>query len=680
VTAAAVVHAGKCPHCGADLEFHVGSSRAAVCEYCHTLVARRGQDFAAVGRVADLIPTGARLVLHDTGTWEGTPFRLVGRLQYQWRQGTWDEWYIALQDGRWGWLAEAQGRYYVTFRTGPRKLPAADQVSAGRSIIIDGFGRYVATDVKQAQIVGAAGELPSEIQLGSTPLTVDLEGPRGAFATIDYGDRTGPPVLFAGKQIHLADLAIHDEGAAQARQAGQRPEGEKLKCPNCQAPVEVRVPGQTVRLVCESCNAMLDASEGPLQLITVLQRFNERPPIPLGTTGNLRGVELIVVGWMRRSCTVEGVDYPWDELLLYDPKSTGFCWLLRSDGHWQLAEPISAAEVLSSGGSDAVYEGKRYVLFSRVEGWVEEVLGEFYWEVAVGDTAHLDDYIAPPHGLSRESTGREVSWSYLTHLDAIEVGKAFHRPEIPHSVAAGVGEVQPWPHEKALAAVDRWMIGALGAAFLLFFLFVARGSSIALDNSFDFSLAQWRDDPRVADTTVSDQAAAPAAVPCFSNPKGGCSHSFLSEPFTLTGTRAIEVALSAPAIANSWVSVEGAVIPAEGGEGEAFDLESAFYSGQDSDGAWAEGNRRTSIALPSLGSGQYVVRADFQWDPKAPKAPTVQMTLREGGYSGWQFLFVLAALSLGLFGHVFRASFEKERWENANVPHFGGWNLSAGGG
>ena len=51
------------------------------------------------------------------------PYEITGRVQIQHEAGgIWDEWYVAFRDGkRWGWLAEAQGRYYLTF---PKKLSA----------------------------------------------------------------------------------------------------------------------------------------------------------------------------------------------------------------------------------------------------------------------------------------------------------------------------------------------------------------------------------------------------------------------------------------------------------------------------------------------------------------------------------------------------------------------------
>jgi len=51
------------------------------------------------------------------------------------RGGVWDEWYLALDDGRWGWLAEAQGRFYLgTFTQTPDGALAlgGDSLPGGR--------------------------------------------------------------------------------------------------------------------------------------------------------------------------------------------------------------------------------------------------------------------------------------------------------------------------------------------------------------------------------------------------------------------------------------------------------------------------------------------------------------------------------------------------------------------
>jgi hypothetical protein len=664
---APVAHRGQCPHCGAPLEFLVGSSRSAVCAHCQTLVARRGQDYQELGSVAELIPTGTQLALNDTGRYAGNAFRIVGRLQYQWMHGAWDEWYISLDDGRWGWLAEAQGRYYVTFRTTPRTLPPPDGIEPDQSLTVSGLGRWTITDIKVARIVAASGELPDEVALNTDFTLADLEGPRHRFGTIDYGDRSGTPMLYIGDQVLLPDLAIHDPSGGAAALNGPRVATDKLACPNCHAPVTLLVPGQTVHLVCEHCGGLLDTSQGPLRLVTVLRKLETRSPIPIGSSGKLCAKDWIVVGWMQRSCEVAGVTYPWEELLLYEPQTTGYAWLVRADGHWQLAEPISAGAVASH-ASNATFEGHAFRLFSSVVGKVDEVWGEFPWAVGVGESAQIDDFIRPPEGLSRELTGRELNWSHLRHVESADVAAAFQRPGLAQESQPGVGEIQPWPYEQALRTIDRWMLGGVAVAVALLFVFIARGRSIAMSHSFS------PDELRTADAT---QVEGTPPGPCGSNPGGPCAMTFVSEPFELHGNRAIEIRMETNAW-NSWVWAEGGLIPTEGSDWQPFELETAYYTGSDSDGEWSEGARESAAVLPALQGGQHVLRADFQWDPKQLRLPSVELNVIEGDASLWQFLFVVAALGLGALLHLGRGGFERRRWENATEPQFSGGRFGGG--
>lgn len=642
MTTTPIAHRGRCPHCGAELAFHVGSSRSAVCEYCHTLVARRGQDYADLGLVAELIPTGTQLALGDTGRFESASFRVAGRLQYQWEQGAWDEWYLALDDGRWAWLSEAQGRYYILFKTAPRKVPSAALATPGGTVLIEGLGQYVITDIKEATIITAAGELPDEVTIGSAPYTADLEGQNGSFVTIDYGDGTEPPVLFAGKQVPLADLALVDTSGREVRQGEPRVATDKLKCPNCGAPIEIRVPGQTVRLVCESCNAMLDTSQGPLQLLGALERLKGTPPVALGSTGTLRGVEYVVVGFMARSCVVEGIRYAWEELLLYDPKTTGFSWLVRSDGHWQFAAPISAGEVHIARG--AVYKGRRFRWFSRVTGRVDQVLGEFYWAVAVGDRAVLEDYIAPPEGLSRETTGTEVNWSHVSHLEAQEVADAFKTPPVLRRPPVGVGATQPYPHEAGIKSLNRFVAMAAVPFFLIAFAFMGQRPVT------QYRLSQ-------EELSQPDDATTPP------DPNRRV-HAYLSPPFELLSRKAVEVKFNSN-VDNGWATATGAIIPAGGGDSAGFELESTRYSGVEGGEGWVEGDRETSDELSALPFGDYVLRADIEWDPRLKEPPDVTLTVAQGGQSFAQFFVVMLALALPLLLNLHRKSFEAQRWENS---------------
>ncbi|MGZ3447370.1 MAG: DUF4178 domain-containing protein, partial [Myxococcaceae bacterium] len=564
---------GKCPNCGAPIEFKLGASRATVCGHCQAIVARAGQDFTAVGKVADLIPTGSRIALGSHGVIGKLAFDVIGRLQYQWEQGVWDEWYVAFADGRWGWLAEAQGRFYVTRRLSPRPVPR--RVEPGQSFFVEGLGRFTVSDVKRARIVGAQGELPDPMKLGESPLTADCESEKGGFATLDLGDGTGEPVLYAGRQVPFEALHLGETpDAAVVRQP--RPSGEKLTCPNCGAPLSLRVPEQSVRVVCESCNHLLDTSQGAFRVIGALERGRKEPRIPLGSAGLLRERQLLVVGWMLRSCTVDGERYPWGEYLLWEEKTQSFAWLVESEGHWQLGTPISVADVHAA--DDAEFHGKRFRHFSSVKAVVEQVLGEFYWAVQTGDEVQSDVYIRPPEGLSRELGGGEVNWTHLEHLEAAEVARAFDRPGLVQERPAGVGELQPWPHAATWRTMRRWMVGAVLALLLLLLAFAARPARVLVDQSFT---------PAELLATDGDWAPGSERV-----------HAYLSSEFELGGSGALRVELSSNA-ADSWAGAEGAVINTVSGQAAPFAVEASYYSGYEDGERWTEDHRTASVDIPS---------------------------------------------------------------------------------
>src|SRR5687768_7879985 len=106
----------NCPACGAQVMFRSGSSVVLVCAYCNSVVARTDRGVEDLGKVADGAESGSPLEVGLAGVYLGVAFQLTGRAQVRHAAGGfWDEWYAAFADGRWGWLAEAQGRFHLTF-------------------------------------------------------------------------------------------------------------------------------------------------------------------------------------------------------------------------------------------------------------------------------------------------------------------------------------------------------------------------------------------------------------------------------------------------------------------------------------------------------------------------------------------------------------------------------------
>jgi hypothetical protein len=675
----------RCPACGADIPFQLGSSLVAICGYCHMAVGRG--DLSQLGKVAELIPTGSKLSLGARGKFGGHQVKLVGRVQLKWQEGVWDEWYAAFDDGRWGWIAEAQGRYYLSFPAPEAKAPPLESLHPGSRVTLPGLGAFVATDFKTAALASAAGELPEG--LTQTRRTVDLEGADGAFATFDYGDGSSAPEVFAGKQLgHQEQQVTHTEAAAPAPAAKG---GEKLVCPNCQGPIDVRLPGQTKRVTCAYCRALLDLSTGPLRFVAALDRLKTEPKIPIGAKGKVRGVDYQVLGYLLRRCTVEGVDYDWEEYLLHSPGQDAFFWLVDSVGHWSYVRPISAAAV-KDGVMAATFEDKRYRRFSSVTASVVTVLGEFYWEVAAGDSCSATDFIAPPLGLSSEQTDDEITWSQAFYLEPSEVSAAFGLPPLDGQ-RQGVGAMQPWPHSKTAATLRRWGGGGtLAALALSVVLGAGRDPTTLTDIQFPnmsdavaFQRGAAVIEPQVLETAdggyldagpPADQLLGQDSLPALQGTSDAPgSESYLSQPFEIPAHQNLEVRLDAT-IDNNWAFVGGALIAKDTGESDSFELESSYYHGYQDGENWSEGSRVSTAHFSARPPGLYVLRLDYQWEPKRPR-PTARLSVVAGVSRGYRlfFLFLLFWVPL-LFLAISKGRFESNRWQESNVIS----HASSGGG
>src|ERR671917_2490077 len=155
----------NCPACGAEVLFKTGSSVVVVCEFCRSVVARTDRGIEDLGKVADVVESGSPLQTGLRGVFLGVAFELTGRAQLQHAAGGfWDEWYAAFEDGRWGWLAEAQGRFYLTFQIqvpDPRALPFPDQLELGQPVTaIPTQLPLVVAEKGQARMLAAEGEIP----------------------------------------------------------------------------------------------------------------------------------------------------------------------------------------------------------------------------------------------------------------------------------------------------------------------------------------------------------------------------------------------------------------------------------------------------------------------------------------------------------------------------------------
>lgn len=640
----------KCGGCGAELVFAVGSSRLKVCEYCRYVSVRTPQGVEGLGAVAEVVPTGARLSQGLRGVYEGVGFRLAGRTQLQWAQGVWDEWYAAFDDGRWGWIAEAQGRYYVSFRVIPRQVPPLAAMRPGRVVWLHGLGRYVVTDHRVATYVSASGELPESFPIdGSQVHLVDLSGQDGAFATLDFGDGSEEaPTIFNGREVKLEALRIESGSFPTARPAAK---SRELTCSRCSAPLQLFNPAEAQRVTCTHCGSLLDATEEPLRFLEKLRTPKLR--WPLGSEATFEGVTYRVAGWMERDCNVYGETYSWQEYLLYAPKDASYRYLLMSDDHWSFVTPLAAGDV-ESGYDGATWRGQTFRRFSRVQARVRQVWGEFPWAVAKGETVQAIDYIAPPEGLSEERSATEINWSHARYLTPQEVWAAFGGKGTPRQ-PSGVAPLQPNPWAKSAKAMVWTSMVACAVAVLMFTVFIARaGGRMVLNQQVTYAAGKMLGGDETLDL--------PSSV---ADPNQSVSVAF-SEPFTIEqGRRNLRVEIDSN-VDNGWVWVSGALVEEATGEVRPFGLESSYYSGRDADGEWWEINTRARTYLSSVPAGSWVLRTEAVW-PRKQRAPQVTLKLTSGVVRVTHFFFVVFLLLLGpAFFFIRSGMFEQARWEQSS--------------
>ena len=639
----------QCPNCGAPVEFRFDDSVVRVCSSCKNAVVRSDRGIESLGKMADLAPMQSPLALFAEGKFTGRGFLLIGKAQIKHSAGgIWQEWYAKFDDGRWGWIAEHQGKFSVSFEVpGAAGLPTVDQLGAGSAVDIGGSAPYTVTEIGTGQYLGAEGELPFRLETKEF-LFADMSDGVGGFATLDYGAPSAPtatPTLFAGSWVDLAALGI--SGGERQPNLANLQAAKRLACPECNGAIDLRLPDSSMRVVCPYCNQLISTEHGTLALLGKLAS-KAKPDIALGTKANFPQFadgEFTVVGYQRRSAWVSYAWYPFHEYLLHHP-TAGFRWLVCSDGHWSFAEPVDTAATKESGLRDRVYQGITFKAYAACTLRVDEVFGEFYWRVKTGDTSTTLDAIAPPAMLSRELEGQELNTSLSTHLSIDDVRKATGI-KVPDT-RQGVGPIEPLklPH-----------LGKVGAA--LFALLVVLGIAFSAKAKPHILVSQTFEVP----PGKPELPPPPAEVgPLGADDQPG--NAFFTEPFALKGGENIEFAVSVSGISNSWAYVVVDLVDDATGTFVSVDNELEYYSGYEGGESWSEGATRKKRTISPLKAGTYVARVEAVHGMAAPT--TVALVIRQDVF---QASYLIMAMGLLLIIFVILAlvrwRHNKKRWENS---------------
>ena len=420
------------------------------------------------------------------------------------------------------------------------------------------------------------------------------------------------------------------------------PQVKALDCPKCGAAIVLRTFGKAETVVCDSCHSILDAQDPKLKILQTFQAaVGEAPPlIPLGRRGKLRGVDYEVIGFQQRSTEVEGIRYIWHEYVLFNPYK-GFRYLTEYHGHWNDVSPCKMLPTpVLSVPPKASYLGETYKHFQTCTAMTGFVVGEFPWQVRVGETAEVTDFVSPPRVLSSEKSENEVTWSIGEYTYGSEVWKAFNLPGDPPQ-AMGVYENQPAPVHESVSGV--W---AAFAAFALALLVLMIGFAVMISGNKEVFRASYAVDRNTF--------------------KG--ETSFVTDVFEL-GDRTCNVEVETSTdLNNNWIYLNYALINQDTGQAWDFGREVSYYYGRDSDGPWTEGSRNDSVVVPSVPPGHYYLRIE----PEPPQGfQHIGYSVRVVRDVSVFSIYGLAFLALLLPAAALtwrRLNFERLRWAESDHP------------
>ncbi len=651
-----------CPSCAAPIEFQKGSTIVLICPFCRSAIARTDRGLSDLGKIAEIVDSQSPLKIGLRGEFNGNKFELTGRAQLKHELGgVWDEWYAVFSNGWVGWLAEAQGRFYLTFY---KPLPSEAQLPSFVSLQLNQTITQISNDTPlmvtekgTAKYATAEGEIPFKLTPDEPKNFADLTGKNNAFGTIDYSQN--PPRVFVGRQVTLKEIGLGD-AKPNVRAAASVAVG-KMGCPNCGGSLELVAPDKTERVTCPFCNSLLDVNNGNLKFLKSLgEKATFSFELPIGAKGKFAdfddGAEQQIIGAMVRSVTYSGTKYFWREYLLYNPM-IGFRWLVEAEHHWNYVESVTVATNDFSGpiagdvitrtnpvGKDATaLKNKNFHLFQTAPATVEYVQGEFYWRVEQGETVKSSDYIAPPFMLSMESTDKELNWSLGTYVERDTIRNAFNQPDLPASFS--VAPNQPFKQNRLIRA---------SLIVLAAFVLVTTISSSVLNKMSD---------RRATGTnqkfTLSPQTAADAKT------------VFYSAPFYLAKGKSGSVTLKTALNYETWSDFSATLVPANqaANQNNPAQIKTGDYGYPD----WTSNYRSLDVAA----DGDYQLRVEGNWK-EWDKPLNLEIDVYQYNSSGIPvtilLIFMLAGVSLILI--IYKFNFETRRWSNTDLQKPSGELLS----
>jgi hypothetical protein len=357
---------------------------------------------------------------------------------------------------------------------------------------------------------------------------------------------------------------------------------------------------------------------------------------PTGDDVERPAPEWTCLAFLIRSTYVEGMQYPWEEYLLWNV-DRGFRWLMNSNGHWTWLKPIPAGEVTLS-FRQAEYGGQKFRGYQSVYVTTDYVVGECYWQVAVGEQAQAAEFIAPPKSINLDLTEKEATFTLGQLVPGEVLQKAFNlKQKLPAPV--GIAPAQENPFSKK--ASEAWGWSALWAVMLLL-LMLAFAITGTTETYFErrFSLPL-----HVAPGSPESQA--------------------FSLPFEVKADVPLEVRLEAHGLDNNWLGVSVDLVNEKTNEVVSVYTEASYYWGVTDGESWSEGSRSDTKTTDVVEKGSWVLRATPTYEPGRGVDYSIRVAADDGPGAHCPITIFVLLLLVPLYYSLRSNGFETAKWNDA---------------
>jgi hypothetical protein len=325
--------------------------------------------------------------------------------------------------------------------------------------------------------------------------------------------------------------------------------------------------------------------------------------------------------------------------LLFNPYRE-FRYLTEFAGHWNVVSTINALPAggaTPDGSTPRSLSRQKYRHFQTAVAKTIFVLGEFPWQIRVGDTTTGTDYVAPPLMLSAEvDADKEVTWSLGQYVGGDEVWSSLSLPGRPPE-PLGVFANQPSPFHGVSRAMwkNAALLVALAALLWIVHLVSARGKEAFAENY------------------VFDARAAQDA-------------SLVTPVFELDGHPTAVQIETATSLNNQWMFVGYALVNDETGQAFEVARDLSYFHGIEGGESWTEGSPTDRVALPTVPAGRYFLRIETESERTAAPIQYRVRVVRDVSTSLW-FMVAVGLLALPPILAWWRASkFESRRWQESD--------------